>query len=261
MPVHRLPVILAAAGLAAGFLTTATAIAPPTASAAANLVANPGFETGTLSGWTCSPLDSVATSPVHSGSFALAGAANNSDNAQCTQVVAVVPSSSYTLSAFVQGNYVYIGDTGTGTSDTNNWTPGATSWQQLSTTFSTGSSTTSVTIYVHGWYAQGTYFADDFSLTGPAPGGGAGSPPAAPTGLTVTGTTASSVSLSWTAPSGTVTGYDVVENGSQVGNVTGTSDTVSGLASSTTYKFSVAAFNSVGQSPQSSHVSATTSSS
>src|SRR5262249_790531 len=70
-----------------------------------------------------------------------------------------------------------------------------------------------------------------------------GTPPAAPTGLKVTGTTSSSVSLSWTAPSGSVTGYHVSENGSQVATVTGTSDTVTGLAASTTYTFTVAAYN------------------
>ena len=51
-----------------------------------------------------------------------------------------------------------------------------------------------MTIYVHGWYAQGTYYADDLSLTGPGGsggGGGGGAAPAAPTGLAVTGTTAS----------------------------------------------------------------------
>ena len=84
------------------------------------------------------------------------------------------PSSSYTLSGWVEGNYVFIGDSGTGTSDTDNWTPSAPGWQQLSTTFTTGASTTSVTIYVHGWYAQGTYFADDLSLSGPGGSGGGG---------------------------------------------------------------------------------------
>jgi Carbohydrate binding module (family 6)/Fibronectin type III domain len=91
--------------------------------------------------------------------------------------------------------------------------------------------------------------------------GGGTTAPAAPTGLTVTGTTSSSASLSWTAPSGTVTGYYVDENGSQVASVTGTTATITGLAASTTYSFTVIAYNSAGNSPASSAVSATTSSS
>ena len=79
--------------------------------------------------------------------------------------------------------------------------------------------------------------------------------------MTVTGTTSSSASLSWTAPSGTVTGYYVDKNGSQVASVTGTTATITGLAASTTYSFTVIAYNSAGQSPASSAVSATTSSS
>jgi hypothetical protein len=251
-----------AAVLLAGAFALTASVMP--ASAATNLLANPGFETGSLSGWNCSSIDSVTSSPVHSGSHALAGAANNSDDAQCTQTVSVQPSSSYTLSGWVEGNYVFIGDTGTGTTDTNNWTPSASTWQQLSTTFTTGASTTSITVYVHGWYAQGTYFADDLSLSGAAGGGGGGgggSAPAAPTGLKVTGTTSSSVSLSWTAPAGTVTGYNVYENGTKNSSVTGTSTTVAGLAASTTYSFAVTATNSAGESAKSGSVSATTASS
>ncbi|HYW27944.1 MAG TPA: glycosyl hydrolase family 18 protein, partial [Terriglobales bacterium] len=81
---------------------------PPTPTptpATGNLLANPGFESGSLSPWTCSPLDSVVTGPVHSGSHALAAAANNSDNAQCTQTIAVQPNHSYTLTGWVQGTY------------------------------------------------------------------------------------------------------------------------------------------------------------
>jgi chitinase len=31
-------------------------------------------------------------------------------------------------------------------------------------TFTTGASITSVTVFVHGWYGQRSYFADDFTL-------------------------------------------------------------------------------------------------
>ena len=243
----------------------AGAVVAPAASAQANLLVNGDFSAGNTSGWTCSSGDTVVTSPVYPGdSHALAGTPSSSDNAQCSQVVSVQPSSSYSLSGQAEGNYVFLGDTGTGTSDTSSWTPAASSWTQLSTSFTTGSSTTSVTIYVHGWYAQPVFYADSLILAGPAGSGGGGgggtSAPAAPTNLAVTGTTSSSVSLSWTAPSGTVTGYLVYENGSQVSTVTATSTTITGLAASTTYAFTVAAYNSAGTSPRSSQVSATTAS-
>jgi RHS repeat-associated protein len=87
-----------------------------------------------------------------------------------------------------------------------------------------------------------------------------GCAPGAPTGLTVTATTTDSVSLSWTAPPGTVTGYDIYQNGTQVTTATGTSVTVTGLAPSTTYTFTVAAYNSSGTGPQSTSVQGTTAS-
>jgi chitinase len=255
---RRLPVFAALAATVLVTAVTPVLASGPGAEAASSLLGNGGFETGSLSGWTCSPLDSVTTSPVHSGSFALAGAASGSDDAQCTQQVSVQPSSSYTLAGWVEGNYVYLGDTGTGTGDTSNWTPSATTWQQLTTTFTTGAATTAVTIYTHGWYAQGTYHADDLTLTGPGGGGGGTGVPGAPTGLTVTGTTASSASLSWTAPSGTVGGYYVYENGTRVATATTTAKTITGLAEATTYTFTVSAHNTQGEGPQSNAVQATT---
>src|SRR4029079_11871929 len=55
---------------------------------AANLVANPGFETGSLSPWTCSG-GSVVTTPVHTGTKAVQGNVSGSDFAQCSQNVTV----------------------------------------------------------------------------------------------------------------------------------------------------------------------------
>jgi chitinase len=107
----------------------------------------------------------VVSSPVRSGGRALSAAANDSDNAQCTQSIAVQANHSYTLSAWVQGTYAFIGVTGTGTSDPSTFTPSSAGFSQLTVPFTTGASTTRVTVFVHGWYAQGTIFADDFSVS------------------------------------------------------------------------------------------------
>jgi hypothetical protein len=167
---------VAATTLAAGLIAILTGTAGQASAADANLVTNPGFETG-LTGWTCDAgTATTVTSPVHGGTHALSGTPTASDDAQCTQTVSVAPNSAYTLSDVVQGAYVYLGATGTGVNATA-WTPSATTYQPLSTTFTTGASTTSVTVFVHGWYAQGTYFADDVVLSGP---GGTTVPPTTP---------------------------------------------------------------------------------
>ncbi|MEV7176142.1 carbohydrate binding domain-containing protein [Kitasatospora sp. NPDC093679] len=248
------------AALGAVALGSAAAVALPATAQAANLLTNPGFESGTLSGWSCTGgLGSVVGSPVHSGSKALAAAASASDTAQCTQTVSVQPNTTYTLSGWVRGNYVYLGVTG----GASTWTPSAASYQQLSVTFTTGASQTSAQIFTHGWYGQGTYYADDISLDGPGGGGGGGDAqaPTAPGGLVATGTTSSTVSLSWNASTDNVgvTGYDVYSGSNVVASSTGTSATVSGLAASTSYTFTVKARDAAGNTSAASNaVSATT---
>lgn len=88
-------------------------------------------------------------------------------------------------------------------------------------------------------------------------------PPAAPTGLTVTGTTPSSVTLSWTAATDNVavTGYRVFKGGAQVGTTTTTTYTATALKPTTSYTFTVAAYDGAGNvSAQSASVTGTTTS-
>ncbi|MGW7242614.1 chitinase [Streptomyces sp. NPDC054804] len=232
-----------------------TALSSAARAADADLAVNGGFESG-LSGWTCTAGSGTTVgSPVHSGSSALQATPAGSDNAQCAQTVTVKPSSQYTLSGYVRGSYVYLGASGTGTTDVSTWTQSAPDWQKLTTTFTTGASTTKVTVYTHGWYGTGAYYADDISLVGP--GGTTGQPPAAPAGLKAGTVTSSSVGLSWTAVTG-ATSYAIYRDGVKVQTATGTSATATGLASSTAYSFQVTAVNDAGESAKSAAVTATT---
>jgi chitinase len=232
-------------------------LTPGAASAATNLVTNAGFETGSLSGWSC-PAGSVTTSSPHSGSFALSASPSSSDIARCTQSIAVQPNTAYTLSAWVKGSNVYLGVDG----GASTWTTSST-WSQLTVPFTTSASATSVTIYLHGWYGLPPYQADDVVLDGP--GGTADTtPPSTPGGLTVGSPTSSSLRLNWSAASDAngIDHYDVVRgtNAAQsVGNVTNW--TATGLSPSTTYSFKVRACDPSGNcSPYGATVSGTTSS-
>ncbi|MFF8096648.1 chitinase [Streptomyces sp. NPDC016675] len=247
---RTLVTLLTAAALAA---SGTTALSSAARAADADLARNGGFETG-LDGWTCTA-GATVTSPVLSGTAALKATPAGADHARCAQTVTVKPDSPYTLTGHVRGAYVYLGASGTGTTDVSAWTQSAPDWQRLTTTFRTGPTTTKVTIYTHGWYGTGAYHADDISLTGP--GGEAGQPPAVPGGLATGSVTSSSVDLSWSPVPG-ATGYAVYRDGTRVRTVTGTSTTLTGLSPSTAYAFQVAAVNDAGESARSATVTATT---
>ncbi|MFD8980405.1 chitinase [Streptomyces sp. NPDC059564] len=251
--------LLGAATLTAGGLT---ALAAGTAQAAdVNVARNGGFESG-LANWSCTGGSGAAvSSPVFAGAGALRATPAGSDNAQCSQTVTVKPNSTYTLSTQVQGSYVYLGATGTGTQDVSTWTPGSGGgWQKLSTTFTTGPSTTQVTVWTHGWYGQPAYTVDEFSVFGPDGGGGTDpgpSVPGAPSGAAVSGQSANGLTLAWNAVSG-ATGYYVHQDGVRVRTVTAASAQITGLAAATSYSFQVSAYNAAGEGPRSAAVTGTT---
>ncbi|MET7402234.1 glycosyl hydrolase family 18 protein [Dactylosporangium sp. NPDC005572] len=160
------------AGSGAAVLTLAgVAIAMP--ASAAELLTNPGFEAGNTSGWTCEAGAAVTSGAARSGTWKLAGTPGGG-TAKCSQTVSVQPNTKYTFSGYVNGSYVFIG--ATGGVDASTWTPGTGgAYAPLSVSFTTGAAQTSAVVYVHGWYGQPAYTADDFSVSGPG-----GNPTTAP---------------------------------------------------------------------------------
>src|SRR5213076_1948757 len=86
-------------------------------------------------------------------------------------------------------------------------------------------------------------------------------PPSVPTGLTASAVSSSQINLSWAASSDNVgvSGYRVFRDGAQIATTSATSFPNTGLSPSTTYSYTVAAFDAAGNlSAQSSPASATT---
>jgi chitodextrinase len=87
------------------------------------------------------------------------------------------------------------------------------------------------------------------------------SPPTTPGLPTQTGSTATSISLLWSASldNAGVAGYDLFRNGTKVGTTAVTTYTFSGLSCGTSYTLAVDAFDAAGNRSQLSSLSATTS--
>jgi len=93
------------------------------------------------------------------------------------------------------------------------------------------------------------------------PAAGDTTPPTTPTNLTATAISSSQINLSWTASTDNVgvTGYRIYRGGVQIATTTLTSYSNTGLSPSTSYSYTVAAYDAAGNvSPQSTAVSATT---
>ncbi|PYC80842.1 hypothetical protein C7C46_11895 [Streptomyces tateyamensis] len=152
---------LTVTGTAASGTHTATYTLTVTGGSAGGSLVNGGLESGSLSPWTCQSGGAVVSTPVHSGSHALLAAPTGSQTGECDQTVTLLPNHAYTLTGWVQGNYAYLGVSGGATGST--WTS-ASGWTKLSVPFTTGANGT-VTVYLHGWYAQGNVYGDDFAIS------------------------------------------------------------------------------------------------
>jgi hypothetical protein len=137
---------------------------------AANSLTNPGFESGSLAPWTCASGGAVVSSPVHSGSALGSRTATDSTIGECSQSVAVTPNTTYALTGWARGGYVFLGARGNGVTTTQTWASSPSAWAQISLSVRTGASTTSLTVFTSGWYGQGAFNVDDVSLdSGGAP--------------------------------------------------------------------------------------------
>src|SRR4029077_11273760 len=129
---------------------------------------------------------------------------------------------------------------GTSTVKFNGTTATPTSWAATSIVgpAPTGATTGSVVVTVGGVTSKGMPFTVKADTT----------PPSVPTGLTATAASSSQINLSWTASTDNVgvAGYKVYRGGTQVGTSSTTSYSDSGLAASTSYNYTVAAYDAAG---------------
>jgi chitodextrinase len=130
-------------------------------------------------------------------------------------------------------------------------------WTGVYSTTSGNGATDDLTITGSGRYvrmygtARGTpygYSLYEFEVYGTPASGGDTVPPSAPGNLRSTGATSDSVSLAWNASTDNVgvSGYEVLRNGTVAATVSGTGHTDTGLASSTSYTYTVRALDAAG---------------
>jgi hypothetical protein len=143
---------------------------------------------------------------------------------------------------------------GSSTVKFNGTTATTTSWSATSIVapVPTGATTGNVVVTVGGVASNGVSFTVQADTT----------PPTVPTGLSAVAASSSQINLSWNASTDNVgvTGYNVYRGGTLIGTSTTTAYSDTGLSASTTYTYTVAAFDAAGNiSAQSASASATTS--
>ena len=249
------------------------------ASAATNLIANGTFEgsgSGSLTGWggSNSSLSLVAgDGSAHAARVTVASASQAYAYTTTKPVKTTVAGTAYQLTGAVRsdtaGQSVCLklkevpagGSTTVGSAQSCVTT--TTAWQSFPTvsytTLKAGDSLT-VNVVEAAPTAGATYDIDNLSLVAGSAGGDT-TAPSVPMGVGASATGPNSVSVSWSPSTDNVgvTGYDVYRNGTNVGTVTGTAFTDTGLQPSTTYSYTVDAFDAAHNvSAQSAAATATT---
>lgn len=132
----------------------------PSPTDSGNEIKNPGFETGSLSGWTCTGHIALDTNNAHGGHYALAISAGTNTPGTCSQTVPVRPHTEYTFSGHVKASNgldarMYAAD------EMDNATT-SPSYVTQNGTLITGNRQTSVTLVIGSWDGRvGTAYYDD----------------------------------------------------------------------------------------------------
>jgi len=152
------------------FFLSALALMPQMASAQSNLLTNPGFETGTMSGWGASSgTYSAVTGFAHSGTYA---AKINAGSTVAQTVTGLTPNTTYTCTGWLEaptaGQTIYMGVQNFGGTTISKGT-NTTTYTQLSVTFTTGPASTSATLFIYNDTdvdtAHYVAYCDDLTLT------------------------------------------------------------------------------------------------
>jgi len=224
-----------------------------------NLLVNPGFETGDKTGWSGSGW--IATSNMHSGTYALRFNANPTAYTNSTQKVMVSAGASYQVSAWLK----IVNKTTGSYSFQIRWYDVSGSRIQTDVIASMSSNTAYVfktadlaapagaiegEIRVQGNLADGSVIIDDLSIidvTTATPGDTLA--PDVPTGLTATTISESQINLAWNAATdnggGSVAGYLVYQGDATnpIADISATSLPVTGLNPDQMYSYTVKAYD------------------
>jgi phosphatidylinositol-3-phosphatase len=257
---------------AVAVVVTAALAVTALADAAANLIVNSTFEgsgSGSLTGWAASNGTLSLVAGEGGGHAARVKASSTSQVYAYTSsrpVASTTAGTAYQLGGDIRsdvaGQNVCLklkelpagGSTAVGTAQSCLTT--STTWQPFpAVSYTTKSSGDSLTVNVaEASPASGaTYDLDNMSLT---VGGAAvdGTPPSVPGGVAANADGPGSVTVTWSPSNDNVgvAGYDVFRDGTRVGTVTGTTLTDGGVQPSTTYGYTVDAFDAAGNHSQQS---------